>query len=80
MFWVDRLLVWLFGNRPRLGPGNLSAYTSNIRQFPQKENGTNLRVDNQRGYPCFRGIWGESSEFRVMSFESDYIKRGTDVI
>ncbi len=34
MILVDRLLVWLFGNRPRKGPGNLSAYTPNISQFP----------------------------------------------
>lgn len=80
MFWVDRLLVWLFGIRPRFGPGDLSAYSSNISQFLQKENRTNLGVENQCGYPCFRGIWGESSEFRVMSFESDYIKRGAVVI
>jgi hypothetical protein len=57
MFLVDRLLVRLFGNRPRNGPGCLSAYTPNISQFPQNENWANLTVDNQVIYPCFRGIW-----------------------
>lgn len=47
MILVDRLLVWLFGNRPRNGPGNLSAYTPNIRQFLQNENGAKLFVDYQ---------------------------------
>lgn len=77
MILVDRLLVWLFGIRPRNGPGYLTAYTPNISQFPQKENGANLTVDNQVLYPCFRGIWRESGEFRVMSFESEYVKRVT---
>ncbi len=36
MFWVDRLLVWLFGIRPRFGPGSLTAYTPNISQFLEK--------------------------------------------
>jgi len=67
MILVDRLLVWLFGNRPRKGPGNLSAYTPNISQFPQKENEANLTVDNQVKYPCFRGILGGSTKLEVRS-------------
>jgi hypothetical protein len=74
MFWVVRLLVWLFGNRPRNGPGYLTAYTPNISQFLQKENWANLTVDNQVKYPCFRGILTKY-EVRGMKYERHPVKR-----